>query len=134
MHTPTQDNMKKVLLDSAQLYGLYSRVNFYSTAINAIDAAHYLYLVQYEKAAEHIMTTVGYMALPYIIGLFGMPHISLVYSATMTAYSGYSAISNAYLFYLEVNSEESSVGYVSDLSAQSPYIQDSHDFWIDTEA
>ncbi len=59
MRTPTQDNMKKVLLDSAQLYGLYSRVNFYSTAINAIDAAHYLYLGQYEKAAEHIMTTVG---------------------------------------------------------------------------
>ncbi|WP_339051886.1 hypothetical protein [Candidatus Lariskella endosymbiont of Epinotia ramella] len=53
-----------------------------------------------------------------------MPHISLVYSA----------VSNAYLFYLEVNSEESSVGYVSDLSAQSLYIQDSHDFWIDTEA
>ncbi|MHC0448590.1 MAG: hypothetical protein ACRY3E_00600 [Candidatus Lariskella arthropodorum] len=128
MHAPNQKNMEKAAVNSAQLYAIYSGVNFYSTAITALDVAHHYYICDYKKVLESVVTAACYMALPKILGQLGTPYISFAYSAAITAHSGYKAVSNAYSLYLEVNTDQP-----VNTNTQSSDMHDANDFSIDAE-
>lgn len=116
MYKQTLENLKTVVLDSAYLYGMYSGVNYYSTAVTGAEAVYKLYHGEYLQAFSIVGQSVGFMVLPYAITWMGMPYLSLVYSATMTAYAGYKAITNAADLCREVGSDISGSNKLSDMN------------------
>ena len=104
MHEPTIDHTKKLALDFAYLYGMYSGVNEYSAIITGADVLYQAYQGLYEQAIKQALVSAGYMTVPTMIAYAGIPYIGFAYGAGMTLYTGYSAITNAYSFYQEYGS------------------------------
>ena len=104
MHEPTIDHTKKLALDSAYLYSMYSGVNGYSAIITGPDVLYQTYQGEYSQAFKQALASISYMAIPTMIGYAGIPYVGFIYGAGMTAYTGYSAITNAYAFYQEYGS------------------------------
>ena len=104
---PTTDNAKKVLIDSTYLYSMYSGINGITTIINGADIAYKVYKGEYSQALTQGLTTVGYMLIPAAISFVAIPYVGFIYGTTLTIYSGYGAITNAYSFYQEYYEENS---------------------------
>ena len=107
IYTPTTANTKKVLIDTTYLYSIYSGVNGYSTIINGVDVVYKVYQGEYNQALIQALTTAAYMLAPVAISFVAIPYAGFVYGATLTIYSGYGAITNAYSFYQEYYEKKS---------------------------
>ena len=106
IYIPTADNAKKVLIDTTYLYSMYSGVNGVSIIINGADVAYKAYHGEYNQALTQTLTTAGYMLIPAAISFATTPYFGFVYGATITIYSGYGAITNAYSLYQEYYEED----------------------------
>ncbi|MEI6187916.1 MAG: hypothetical protein WCP46_05385, partial [Alphaproteobacteria bacterium] len=109
IYEPTLTNAKKVALDSTYLYSMYYGINSYSSIISAVDVLQLAYQEEYIQALKQVATTIGYMALPSLLAYTAIPHLGLAYGIGMAGYTGYSAITNAYSFYLERTSDVESI-------------------------
>jgi preprotein translocase subunit SecA len=108
IYEPTFQSAKKVTLDSTYLYSMYSGVNSFSVVITGSEAIYQAYQGEYTQAFKAVSTTIAYMALPSLLAYTAIPHVGLVYGIGMATYTGYSAITNAYSFYLERSSDTES--------------------------
>jgi hypothetical protein len=88
---------------------MYQGINGVSAVISGSEAIYQIYQGEYTQAFRTVVTAVGYMALPSLLAYTAIPYLSLVYGIGMAAYTGYSAITNAYSFYLERNSDIESI-------------------------
>ena len=109
IYEPTFQNVKKVALDSAYLYSMYQGINGVSAMISGSEAIYQTYYGEYTQAFQTATTTIGYMALPSLLAYTAIPCLSLVYGIGIATYTGYSAIINAYSFYLEKTSNIESI-------------------------
>ena len=138
IYVPTIDNAKKIVVDTTYFYSMYSGINGFAIIINGIDVVHKLYQKDYNQAFTQALTIAGYMLVPAAISFVAIPHIGFVYGATLTIYSGYSAINNAYSFYQEYNSVEWHLKSViankgmSEFLASSP-LQQIYDFAVSSK-
>ena len=101
VYVPTIDNAKKILIDTTYLYNMYSGVNGFSTIINGADVAYKIYQGEYSQALTQALTTALYMLVPAALSFIAIPYFGFMYGVTLTIYSGYGAINNAYSFYQE---------------------------------
>jgi hypothetical protein len=104
IYEPTFRNANKVALDSTYLYSMYSGANGLCAVVTGSEALYQTYLGEYTQAFQTIATTIAYMALPSLLAYTAIPHLGLAYGIGMAAYTGYSAITNSYSFYLERSS------------------------------
>jgi len=109
IYEPTFANVKKVALDSAYLYGMYQGINGVSVAIGGSEAIYQVYHREYTQALNTIATTIGYMALPSLLAYTAIPYLGIAYAIGMATYTGYSAITNGYSFYLERSGDVESI-------------------------
>lgn len=134
-YEPTIDHTKKLTLDSAHIYSMYSGVNGYSLGISAVDILYQACQGEYLQALKQAATSMSYMALPSIIGYLGIPYLGFTYGAGMMVYTGYSSITNAYSLYQEYGSVEfylrSATTYkdLTQVLANSP-LQKIYDFMV----
>jgi len=106
LYEPNFVHTKALVLDTTYLYSIYSGVNGYSSFITAADVSYKLYQGDYMEAMQHTASAAAYMALPSIVAATGIPYAGLFYSGSMLMYTGYSAMSNAYLFSQEFGSDD----------------------------
>ncbi len=138
VYVPTIENTKKVLIDTTYLYNMFSGVNSFSVIINGIDVSYKVYQGEYIQALTQTLKTTGYMLTPAAISFVAIPYVGFMYGATLTIYSGYSAINNAYSFYQEYNSVEWQLKSViankdmSEFLANSP-LQQIYDFAVSSK-
>ena len=109
MYEPTFQNAKKVVINSAYLYSMYQGINGVSVVIGGSEALYQTYSGEYMQALNTVATTAGYMALPGLLAYTAIPCLGLAYGIGMAVYTGYSAITNAYSFYLERTSDVESM-------------------------
>jgi len=109
IYEPTLQNTKKAVLDCAYLYSMYQGINGVSAVISGSEAIYQIYQGEYTQALQTVATTIGYIALPSLLAYTAIPYLSLGYGIGMAAYTGYSAITNAYSFYLERTSDVESM-------------------------
>ena len=116
---PNQENIKDAVLDGAQLYGMYKGVGWVSTGISTLGVVDKVYQGEYAEAGELALTTAAYSALPYVLSAVPLIGQSMVvaYTATMTAYAGYSLYQKVYQLY---NSNSKALGYNAE--ADSSYV------------
>jgi len=75
--------------------------------VGCIDASYQIYQGEYYQALKQVVTAVGYMAVPTVLGyVVGIPYIGFLCIGGMTAYAGYSVMINSHSFYQEYMSEE----------------------------
>lgn len=98
---PTASNARKVIIESAHLYTMFSDFNWYSNVVNMADIIYSGYLGEYNKVLQYALVTVTYMGLPYAAACFGASQIVLIYNIFVASYSAYSALSNLYSLYEE---------------------------------
>ena len=135
MYEPTFQNAKKVVINSAYLYSMYQGINNgVSVVIGGSEALYQTYSGEYMQALNTVATTAGYMALPGLLAYTAIPCLGLAYGIGMAVYTGYSAITNAYSFYLERTSDvesmlRSSMAYkdLTKILSESP-LQQIYDF------
>ena len=133
IHEPTIEHVKKVTIESTYVYSMYSGVNGYSSVISGADILCKIYQGEYLQAFNQATTTISYMLIPTMIGYASVPYLGFIYGITMTAYTGYSAVTNAYSLYSEYNAEnhglKSAVAYKAlfETLSNSP-IQKVYDF------
>lgn len=107
IYIPTIDNAKKVLMDTAHIYSMYSGINgLFPIIINSYDVLYKAYKGEYYQAATQATTTVSYMLLPTMISYLAIPYIGFAYVTTLTLYTGYSVIINGYSLYNEFNQKD----------------------------
>lgn len=131
IYVPTTDNAKKVLIDSTNLYSMQSGINSISIIINGADIAYKIYQSEYNKALTQGIITASYMLVPTAISFVAIPYVGFIYGITLTLYSGYGVITNAYSFYQEYHEENFELNsirvyrnlyhFLSDSSLQSVY-------------
>lgn len=109
IYEPTLDNAKKLALDTTYIYSMQYGVNGYSSFIGIIDMTYKAYQGEIGQAIMQGVTTIGYMAIPYVISFTKIPYIGFIYSSAMAIYTGYSAITNAHSFCLECYSKDSAL-------------------------
>jgi hypothetical protein len=108
IYEPTFQSAKKVAFDSTYLYSIYSGVNSFSIVITGSEAIYQAYQGEYTHAFKTVSTTIAYMALPSLLAYTAIPYLGFAYGISMAIYTGYSAITNAYSFYLERSSDTES--------------------------
>jgi tetratricopeptide (TPR) repeat protein len=103
---PSLNNAKKVALDSAHFYSMYSGVNGYSAVVSGAEAAYQLQQGEYQKAFGIVTTTAAFTSLPYVIAYTGRVELKLGYLLCITGYTAYHAIANALSFAQELYSAQ----------------------------
>jgi hypothetical protein len=105
IYNPHPDNAKKLESNIVYLYIIHSGFYDSTTVISSIlDILYSTYTGEYHQAATQADSILNYMIFSAIAGVFEPSYIEFGYSVAVTAYSGYTAISNAYSFYQEYNS------------------------------
>ena len=101
VYEPTVNNVKSVVLDVAYMHGMYYGGNSYSAALVGGEVLYHAYNGAYEQALKQAASSMVYLTIPQVLSYIANPYLGFAYSAGITAYTTYGALSNAYGFYLE---------------------------------
>lgn len=102
---PTLSNAQKVILDASYIYSISVGLTGYSLLVNGASIIADIYKGNSLNAFSKAIVSAGFMLLPAISNTENLPYIAEIYQVAAIGITGYSAITNAYSFYLEQQQE-----------------------------
>jgi hypothetical protein len=132
INSPNVDNTKSVIFSLSNLYDMIYGINPYSIALTTVDSFYLCYKGNYFQAAEQVIITASYMALPIIVEYSGIP--ALTFSTLVTGVTVVDSVATAYSLFSNYNSKtwklESHIAYrdLYDAFSKAPIIKELYDF------
>ena len=92
---PTSVNIKAVVIDGLHMWSMYSGFSIFSVGASLVSAGYAYYEDGLLPALYSLSTSAAYMVLPSILLAGASPPLALVYTASMTLFTGYHVVMNA---------------------------------------
>ncbi len=105
-YKPTINNIAHTAISGTYLLSMAIGVTKISTIANMVSVSYTYYEKGVDEAVTSALMSVMFMAAPYALTLTNVPYVGLIYTVTLTAYTGMNLANNVWSLYHELISKD----------------------------